>query len=195
MSQKRVAMNTNDSRVSCSRARLIEAGKELLMKNPKASLKEVAEVAGVGRATLYRHFETREELILEIARECFKLTSQVLRPIYTDCKLSAREKVRRGLEALMPLADSYHFLLSLWNIAEGDLEVLAYYGQQLDDLTSLIEQAQKDGDIRKDLSIEWISSMIDAQVYSAWWLIGQGQASVEQAAGFAVTSLFEGINA
>ncbi|WP_444939182.1 TetR/AcrR family transcriptional regulator [Microbulbifer sp. JMSA002] len=188
-------MNTTDSRATRSRTSLIEAGKELLVNNPKASLKEVAAIAGVGRATLYRHFETREELILVIARECFMLTSQALEPIHTDPQLSAREKIHQGVVALMPLADSYHFLLSLWNIAENDPEVLAYYGQQMEDLSALIRQAQGDGDIRKDLPVEWITSMIDAQIYSAWWLISQRKISTKQAAEFAVTSLFEGINA
>ena len=78
--------------------------------------------------TLYRHFETREELILAIARECFQLTSEALSPIHFDNALTAKEKIDRGIRVLMPLADSYHFLVSLWNIAERDQEVMGLYG-------------------------------------------------------------------
>ena len=188
-------MNSKDARASRSRNRLLEAGKELLIRNPKASLSEVAVVAGVGRATLYRHFETREELVRTIARECFELTSEVLKPIHNDTKLTSCEKLKSGIAALMPLADSYHFLLSLWDIAENDDAVMLLYSEQVESMNTLIRKAQAEKEIRADLPVEWISSSIDAQIYSAWWLIGEGKITTEQASEYACRMLFEGINA
>lgn len=47
-----------------NRAAIIEAAHELFAANPLAPLNDVAKKAGVGPGTLYRHFPTREDLIL-----------------------------------------------------------------------------------------------------------------------------------
>jgi AcrR family transcriptional regulator len=47
-----------------NRVAIIKAAHELFAQNPLVSLSEVAKHAGVGAGTLYRHFPTREDLIL-----------------------------------------------------------------------------------------------------------------------------------
>lgn len=47
-----------------NRTAIIEAAHELFAENPLAPLNDVAKKAGVGPGTLYRHFPSREDLIL-----------------------------------------------------------------------------------------------------------------------------------
>ncbi|MET8850149.1 TetR/AcrR family transcriptional regulator [Amycolatopsis sp. NPDC004625] len=47
-----------------NRVAIIEAAHELFAQNPLVPLSDVAKRAGVGAGTLYRHFPTREDLIL-----------------------------------------------------------------------------------------------------------------------------------
>jgi AcrR family transcriptional regulator len=47
-----------------NRVAIIEAAHELFAENPAVTLSEVARRAAVGAGTLYRHFPTREDLIL-----------------------------------------------------------------------------------------------------------------------------------
>ena len=47
---------------------ILGAARELLAASPSASMNEVAKRAGVGAGTLYRHFPTREDLILAVYR-------------------------------------------------------------------------------------------------------------------------------
>ncbi len=47
-----------------NRGAIIDAAHELFAANPLVPLSEVAKRAGVGAGTLYRHFPTREDLIL-----------------------------------------------------------------------------------------------------------------------------------
>ncbi|RIR87687.1 TetR/AcrR family transcriptional regulator [Mycobacteroides abscessus] len=47
-----------------SRAAIIDAARELFGDNPVATLTDVAKRAGVGPGTLYRHFPTRDDLIV-----------------------------------------------------------------------------------------------------------------------------------
>lgn len=47
-----------------NRVAIIEAAHELFAEDPLVPLSEIAKRAGVGAGTLYRHFPTREDLIL-----------------------------------------------------------------------------------------------------------------------------------
>jgi AcrR family transcriptional regulator len=49
-------------------AAILEVAHDLLAESPAASMNEIAKRAGVGAGTLYRHFPTREALILAVYR-------------------------------------------------------------------------------------------------------------------------------
>jgi AcrR family transcriptional regulator len=49
-----------------NRERILEAAHHALQESPDASLNSIAKRAGVGPGTLYRHFPTREDLILAV---------------------------------------------------------------------------------------------------------------------------------
>ena len=51
-----------------NRSAIIEAAAQALAVDGAVSLNAIAKLAGVGNATLYRHFPTREALILEVYR-------------------------------------------------------------------------------------------------------------------------------
>ena len=52
-----------------NRARIIAAAREHIVSSDDLRLNEVAKAAGVGQGTLYRHFPTREALLVEVYRE------------------------------------------------------------------------------------------------------------------------------
>jgi AcrR family transcriptional regulator len=49
--------------------RILEAAAEVLAAPGDTSLKSITRKAGVGQGTLYRHFPTRESLVLEVYGE------------------------------------------------------------------------------------------------------------------------------
>src|SRR5580700_7544652 len=52
-----------------NRDRLLEVARDALTADPKASLNSIAKAAGVGAGTLYRHFPSRESLVLGVYRK------------------------------------------------------------------------------------------------------------------------------
>src|SRR5580658_6060935 len=52
-----------------NRDRLVEVAREALAVDPAASLNSIAKAAGVGAGTLYRHFPSRESLVLGVYRK------------------------------------------------------------------------------------------------------------------------------
>ncbi len=57
------------SDAALNHARLLEAARHRLAEDPDASVASIAEAAGVGRGTAYRHFPTREELVDAVRRQ------------------------------------------------------------------------------------------------------------------------------
>ncbi|WP_424215925.1 TetR/AcrR family transcriptional regulator (plasmid) [Streptomyces sp. BI20] len=51
-----------------NREAILQVAHEVLAASPDASLNSIAKRAGVGPGTLYRHFPTREALVLEVYR-------------------------------------------------------------------------------------------------------------------------------
>ncbi len=52
-----------------NRSAILEVAHKLFAQSPTVSMNEVAKRAGVGAGTLYRHFPTREDLILAIYQQ------------------------------------------------------------------------------------------------------------------------------
>lgn len=185
-------INTKDPRANRSRLALMNAGIQAFLKNPNASLTEVASFAGVGRATLYRHFATREQLIQELAKESLSLIDGAMKPIY-EKGLEGRSAIEAMLHVSMPLADRFHFLLSLWNIADEDPAVKEIYDRQLEEINDLVEQGKQAGDIKLEMATYWIVTLIDCLIYAGWWSVKNEQCDAKAAANLAIQSLFGGI--
>lgn len=185
-------MSTKDARAVKSRKALMEAGIELLLQNSAASLSEIAAHAGVGRATLYRQFDSREQLIQEIALESLQIKEEIMSP-YRSSEMNAIEYLEAIIKSFMPLADRFHFLLSLWNIAEEDPEVMAIYNRQLFELVALVERAKKEGSICLSLDSNWVVCLIDSLIYSGWWMMSSMGMSAESAAEHTLKALTSGL--
>lgn len=52
-----------------NRAKIVESARALVVQPGELKLNEVAKAAGVGQGTLYRHFPTRDELLIEVYRD------------------------------------------------------------------------------------------------------------------------------
>jgi AcrR family transcriptional regulator len=52
-----------------SRRAILDAAHDLYSDGGEASFAEIAGVAGVGQATVYRHFDSRQDLLAELAEE------------------------------------------------------------------------------------------------------------------------------
>lgn len=66
----------------------------------KMSMVEVAEVAGLGRQTVYRHFKSRADLIEAAARARLDALIQELRPVADSCRSFEEALVRLNVESV-----------------------------------------------------------------------------------------------
>ncbi len=172
-----------------AREAVLDAAAGVLAENSGAPMSAVAEAAGVGRATLYRHFPTREALVRELALEAIERTDAVVAPLLAE-DLSSEDLLLGMLEAIVPLGDRYHFLA---NERIEDRKVARETERQTRDMEDFVEQAKKDGLFAAGMPTPWIVASIDALVWVAWATVREGTVAPRDAASLAFKTLTRGL--
>ncbi|KZK90501.1 Bacterial regulatory protein, tetR family [Pseudovibrio sp. Ad46] len=185
-------MLLRDKRAVKSRRALIEAGLAELPVNPMASLTEIAEIAGIGRATLYRHFASREALIEEVLKVSFEDIIHALTPMEKE-GLRGKQAMMRAVELMLPLADRLRFLSSFWLDGERVLSKDPRYALMEQETITSVEQAKEDGDIRKELPTRWVMNTYDVLLFSAWDMIVKEKADIGEVTALLMTTFFDGV--
>lgn len=149
-----------------SRRAILAAARELFAAGEDASFAEIAHAAGVGQATVYRHFEDRQELLLAVAEQTLgEIESeldaeQAAEPPPLEDLLSrvVAEQVRgRGLGAAIRSGE----------IGEERVRLLA--GSVLELFRPSFEAARESGRLRADLEladVELLLAMVDGAIAS-----------------------------
>jgi AcrR family transcriptional regulator len=135
-----------------NRDRILEVAKQAFTRSgADTSLDDIAKQAGVGPGTLYRHFPTREELLVAVYRtEMEKLAA-------AEPKLAASlppiEALRAWLLLFVDTVAAKQIIAPALNALVGDPKKVfeASHTQIWDVVRALVKRAIKSGDIRKDL--------------------------------------------
>jgi len=102
-----------DQRVARSRAAVLDAGVELLVEcGPQAvTVDAIVQRSGVAKTTIYRHWGSREDLVVDVIREVVKPTpalradlpfEEALRTLMrASCTQAADDRLRRAFPALL----------------------------------------------------------------------------------------------
>ena len=172
-----------------AREAVMDAAVSVLARNPGAPMSAVATAAGVGRATLYRHFPTREALVRELALEAIELTDAAVAPAFAQ-GMSSRDSLLAMLTAIVPLGDRFHFLAREW---VEDEDVAAGYRRQARELEAFVEQAKGDGLFAPEVPTAWVVAAIDALIWAAWEAVKEGTVAPRDAASLAFKTLTRGL--
>ena len=135
-----------------NRERVLEVAKqEFTRVGANASLEDIAKRAGVGPGTLYRHFPTREDLLVAVYRSEMEKLAAAERTL-VDSK-SPVEALRAWLLLFVDAVETKHLIAPVLNTLVGDPKKVfeTSYAQIHEALRALVKRAIKSGDIRKDL--------------------------------------------
>lgn len=161
----------------------------LLNANTRASMSEIAIRAGVGRATLHRHFRTRNDLIRAIGIRCIEEMNAAVRAVDAPDK-PAIDRLRAMFLAVIPLGDRYSFLGSE---SPKDEILEKSYKAQLRWVAALAEDLRAQGEIARNVPVRWVIAQIDQLVWTAWKGVSDQYISVEEATELAVRTLIHGL--
>ena len=173
-----------------TRDAIIEAAFQVFSRDSGASLADIAGHAGVGRATLHRHFRGREDLMIALARTAMRELDEASDAATRDAT-SYSDALRQTLHALVPLADRLWFLAH--KPVEHDPDVAAAHRRQMQDLAEAIDAAKAEGLFAADLPTSWIAQAYDHLLYAAWESVRAGEATPAQAAALAWRTLTNGL--
>lgn len=174
-----------------SRDAIIEAAFLTFNENPGASLGDVADRAGVGRATLHRYFSSRRELMLALARIALQELRSAVDVATADARSHA-EALNLLFAAVIPLASRQWFLSN--EIVDNDPDIAAAYKRDTDELLKLIEAAKAEGAIASDLPTPWVAATYENLIYAAWTMVRRQEATPNQAADMAWRTFLKGVS-
>jgi AcrR family transcriptional regulator len=148
--------------------RIVDAAAELLaQRGPEVALEEIAARAGVGIATLYRHFSGRDELMRAVVRRAFAVeVTPELQVALTD-GADARAGLVRVLEAAVRFSQRHRTALVAAKRPGAVPFDLArtFFG----DLARVLARAQAQGSVRADLGPEDLPILMKMTLVSTLW--------------------------
>jgi AcrR family transcriptional regulator len=136
---------------------VLDAATRVLTENSAATIPDIAAASGVARATIYRHFPTREALLGALMERAYEEIGEAL----TTARLeegSAREAFERLVTEFMAVGDRYLFLLTeLRRHATDSPELEHLFRRQV---SALIERGQRSGELRLDVPASWAIAIV-----------------------------------
>ncbi|HYA68796.1 MAG TPA: helix-turn-helix domain-containing protein [Acidimicrobiales bacterium] len=148
---------------------------------------DVADAAGVGRATVYRYFPNRDALVEALTARALEETAARFDEAEIDV-VPVAEGVARAARALVAAWSKYAFLV-------GDVEHVEH--GQVDErlgrpLRSLFRRGIVDGTLRSDWNEQDMGRLFAGLLYAAAKMTADGHAGVERAAALASGLFLDG---
>lgn len=175
------------------RKTILSRAAETLCQQPGLDMVGLAEATGVSRATLYRYFPNREQLIRALAFQSIEDMDAAADGIFEGLR-SYRDAFRALIDAIVPLGAAYHFLARESNAFE-DPDVKAALRRQDAELAGMIEEAKEAGELDRELPTRWIAEHLDAVVWIAWSQVAEGHVARNDAASLAFRTFWGGVSA
>jgi AcrR family transcriptional regulator len=130
-----------------NRDRILEVARTALSTDPTASLNSIAKAAGVGAGTLYRHFPSRESLVLGVYRKEVNTLVALAPTLLT--KHPPLQAFRNWCDRLAKFGRIKYGVADIVHAATSDHDnVQETYLPMLGAVRQLIEACERSGDIR-----------------------------------------------
>lgn len=159
----------------------------LARQGQAATIKEVALEAGLGRATLYRYFKTREQLVSALWEAALAEIDERLEAARLD-EVPFEEGIARVLRAIGSVGERYAVLLREPSHEEFERgrEVLG------DRVRELLERGQRSGALRADIGLELLGEMFGGLILAGLRRALDEGLGIEEASAMAVSVFLQG---
>jgi TetR/AcrR family transcriptional regulator, mexCD-oprJ operon repressor len=117
------------------------------LQGEQASMNDVAEAAGVARATVYRYFPNRDALLDELTQAAVSDVAARLAAARID-EVAPEEGITRAMRALVDVGDSFVLLTR----ERRRSDPTRFERQFTQPVRRLFERGQASGDVREDIA-------------------------------------------
>jgi AcrR family transcriptional regulator len=140
-------------------ARILQAAREALAASDDFAMYAIARRAGVGQGTLYRHFPTRESLVLAVYRQDAGELVEAASALLAECEPA--QALRLWFDRLAAFGRVKHGLPGVLRAAtRADLSS-EYYEPVIDAISTLLSAGRAAGVIRPDLGAEDVLLLVN----------------------------------
>ncbi|MGP8060212.1 MAG: TetR/AcrR family transcriptional regulator [Acidimicrobiales bacterium] len=174
-----------------ARAILDAAALVFSRQGTSAGMNDVADAAGVGRATVYRYFPNRDALVQALFEDALEDMAVRLDEAEID-RVPVAEGIARTARALVGASSKYAFLSH-----EAEQAAWSVEGGKVDEclgipIRALLRRGIDDGTLRGDWSDTETSRLFGGLIQAAVQMTVQGGIGVERAAAMVSTVFLEG---
>jgi AcrR family transcriptional regulator len=170
--------------------RIIEQAAHVLAEGRGRTMQEIADISGIGRTTLYRHFRTREDLIRAIKLQAFEEARAAISASRPD-EGDAEDALRRVIANLVSVGDRYRILVEEGTSKEEDVREHTDLGAAL---YRLVERGQREGAFTTAMSSRWILTAMGGLIMAAIQQVQEGELARNYAAVTVADTLLRGIS-
>lgn len=174
------------ARQRTARAIMDSAAAILAERGEAASMEEIAASAGIGRATLYRYFQNREELLA--AMTAASVEELAVRIEQANLEAIPFDEGIARLSRAVIAAGSKYVALSADTVAQSDAYP-DFHVRVTEPIRSLFRRGLADGSLRVDLPLDVLVELFSGLLKSALDTTTFGGRGIEETAA-AVTSVF-----
>jgi AcrR family transcriptional regulator len=128
-----------------NRDRILEVAREALTLDPAASLNSIAKAAGVGAGTLYRHFPTRESLVLALYRKEIASLAALAPALLAEH--SPVQAFRLWCDWLVKFGKMKYGIADIVHASTSAQDRQEHYGPMLEAVRQMIEACESSGDV------------------------------------------------
>ena len=159
--------------MTVDREQVLRSAAALLTRKSTATMDEVAKAAGIGRATLHRHFAGRDALVRALENLGIQEFEAALDAAALD-EGPSEQALRRLIAAVEPSAGLLSFLVTENQLFEGD-EVNEGWNRLDARVSAFFRRGQERGEIRIDLTPAWLTEALYGLVSTGAWAVQAGR--------------------
>lgn len=148
-----------------NREAIVVATVRALRQNPDASISQIAATAGVGRMTLYGHFESRTALLEAALVNVLEQGNQALEAL--DLDGDASDALERLVRSSWVLLDDSRALLAAAQRELPPGRIRDLHEEVEDRVSRLIKRGQHQGVFRSDVPVSWLAAVMHALMHAA----------------------------
>ncbi|MGQ4486971.1 TetR/AcrR family transcriptional regulator [Streptomyces sp. 372A] len=159
--------------MTLDREQVLRSAAALLTRKPTATMDEVAKAAGIGRATLHRHFAGRDAMVRALEELGIQEFEAALDAAVMD-EGTSEQALRRFVVAVEPSAGLLSFLVTENQLFEGDGRNAGW--DRLDArVAAFFRRGQERGEFRIDLTPAWLTEALYGLIGSGAWAVQAGR--------------------
>lgn len=169
---------------------IVDAATRILGRDPETSIEEIVAESGVGRTTFYRHFGARDDLLEAVTEEVIRRARQRAATI-TIVAGDPETSIRNLSGSLLDMALDWGPLIATRDGASDALEAAK---EAADGPTrSFLDAGRERGELRTDMSCDWMRTVVQAVVLIAIAEIAAGGLPRSDAYRYAADTLISAL--